>query len=104
MIEFYFFPLAHAPHRFLNRSIFFPLFEIINSLGDTPGVQISNMTACPGETRVDFGNRTRAAVLTAKRLATGPMAHSLYCSFLTKLEETFLTTGTKLQHVCKIKC
>jgi hypothetical protein len=52
------------------------IFEIINSLGEAPGVQISNMGASPGETWVDSGNRTQAAALTAERLATGPTAHS----------------------------
>jgi hypothetical protein len=52
-------------------------FEIINSMGEAPGVQISNMGASPDETRVDSGNRTRTTALTAERLATGPTTRSL---------------------------
>jgi hypothetical protein len=36
-------------------------FEIINSLGEAPGVQISNMGSSPGETLVDSGNRSGSA-------------------------------------------
>jgi hypothetical protein len=52
-------------------------FEIINSLGNALGVQISNMGENLSETRVDSRNRTRAAALTAGRLATGPTSRSL---------------------------
>jgi hypothetical protein len=53
------------------------VFEIINSLGEAPGVQFSNMGASPGETRVDSRNQTRAAALTTERLATLPTTRSL---------------------------
>jgi hypothetical protein len=58
------------------RLLFYHYFFKNNSLGEAPGVQISNMGASPGETRVDSGNRTQAAALTAERLATGPTARS----------------------------
>jgi hypothetical protein len=63
-------PLSHTK---LTMHVF---FEIINSLGGAPGSKFQIWGQAPVRPESDSRNRTRAAALTAERLATGPTARS----------------------------